>query len=83
VALIGDTKRREVLRDIMRILENGPPVGLTKDELLAAVVGYDEYLEANASAVNQSLPQPARSVLTGPQKGALLAYVATARRGDL
>lgn len=42
----------------------------------------DDYLETNAVAMNSSIPQPARSVLTTPQKAALLAYTAMRRWGS-
>lgn len=57
------------------------PVTLTKPDLLAAVAGIDDYLDANAAAMNQAIPQPARGALTNAQKAALFAYVAMTRFG--
>lgn len=62
-------------------LNDAGPLGLTKDDLTAAVSGLDDWLEANAAGANTAIPQPARSALSAPQKAALLSYVALARFG--
>lgn len=57
------------------------PLALTKDDLAAAVAGIDDYIEANAAAMNAAIPQPARGVMSNEQKAALFAYTALARHG--
>lgn len=54
---------------------------LTKANLLAAFSGIDGYFEANAAAMNTSIPQPARAELTTQQKAIIVAMVAIARYG--
>jgi dTDP-4-dehydrorhamnose reductase len=56
------------------------PLGLTKAELRAAVDAIDDWIEANASAFNTAIPQPARSALDTDQKTALFTYVLNRRR---
>lgn len=56
-------------------------VALSKADLRAAVDAIDDFLEANASAINNAIPQPARGALTVSQKARLLAYVTLKRFG--
>ncbi len=55
------------------------PCAVTKPELRAAIVGLDGYLDANQTAINQSIPQPARTALTQRQKAEVLGSVAAKR----
>jgi hypothetical protein len=48
---------------------------LTKAELRAAVDALDDFLNANAAAINSAIPQPARGALSASQKALLLEYV--------
>lgn len=73
--------RRQVMARLAAALDQEGPVGLSKDHLSAAAAGVDDWLEANAAALNAAIPQPARGALTTPQKAALLSYVALARFG--
>ena len=50
-------------------------LAMTKQELRAAVDAVDAFLESNAVAINNAIPQPARGVLTIKQKALLLMYV--------
>lgn len=52
---------------------------LTKAELRAAVDALDTFLNDNAAAINNAIPQPARGVLTTDQKARLLRAVIGAR----
>lgn len=71
---------RRVMRDYAdKAYTPGTPADLTKPDIIAAVQGIDAYLDANAAAMNQAIPQPARGVLTAPQKAHLFAAVALAR----
>jgi len=54
---------------------------LTKADLRAAIDALDSFLDANATAINNAIPQPARSILTTGQKARLLAYIALKRWG--
>ncbi len=48
---------------------------LTKADLQAAADALDDWLDANAAAINAAIPQPARASLTAKQKARLLRYV--------
>jgi len=53
--------------------------GLTVPELRAAFAAIDDYLIANAAAINSTIPQPARSALSTAQKAILLMMVVERR----
>ena len=57
------------------------PMTLTQPELLAAATGLDDYLDANATQINNAIPHPARGALTVQQKALMLAAVALERYG--
>lgn len=63
----------EFMRDPAR-LGNGAS-GLTKAQLRAAIDAADDWADANASAYNLALPQPARGALSAKQKAAILMFV--------
>lgn len=54
-------------------------VSIVKADLRAAVNAIDDWVEANASAFNTAIPQPARGALTTQQKAKLLWYVVQRR----
>lgn len=54
---------------------------LTKAELKAAVDAMDVWANDNAVALNNAIPQPARSALSTAQKNALFAIVTFKRYG--
>ncbi len=58
------------------------PMTLTKPQLVSAATGLDDYLDANATAINNAIPQPARGALTAPQKALLMAAVTLERWGQ-
>jgi len=60
---------------------NAEDCGITKAELRAAVDALDDFLDANATALNNALPQPARGALSTAQKARLLSYVTLRRWG--
>lgn len=74
-------QRREVMARLAAALDREGPVGLTKAELFAAAGAVDDWIEANAAAMNAALPQPARGALNMPQKAVLFAFTALARAG--
>lgn len=49
--------------------------GVTKADLKAAVNALDDFLVANATAINTAIPQPARASLTAAQKARMLMWV--------
>ena len=61
------------------VLQMSPVTG--KAALRAAIDAVDDWLDANATAFNQAIPQPARSALTAAQKLELLYIVARKRFG--
>lgn len=74
MAVLNDGDRHAVWAAFMR--GNAEAFGaLTKPDLRAAVNALDDFLNTNVSAINQAIPQPARSTLTAPQKALLLQYV--------
>lgn len=76
------TQKRAVKADIMRLYsDRHDPCALTKDQLAAAVDAVDGWIEANAIAFNNALPQPARGALTAAQKAELLYRVTLKRYG--
>lgn len=79
MAVLSDDDRLAVWTRWMR--ENAEPCGITKADLRAAVNALDVFLDANATAINNAIPQPARGALTTAQKARLLAYVTLKRWG--
>jgi hypothetical protein len=59
------------------------PCGITKADLRAAVDAVDDWVEANQTAFNLAIPQPARGALSATQKALLLDYVVRKRIADL
>lgn len=75
MAVLSDSDRQALWADFMRNFPAGESCGITKAELRAAVNGLDDYMNTNASAINQAIPQPARGTLTASQKARLLVWV--------
>lgn len=73
--------RRAIMARLAAALDSEGPVTLTKADLTAAVAGIDDYIEANAAAMNAAIPQPARGQMSAGAKAALFAYVAITRHG--
>jgi hypothetical protein len=76
MAILSDPDREagfaKYLRD--RNAEGGG-VPLTKNDIRAAFNALDDFFSTNAAAVNQTIPQPARSGLTTAQKATLAISV--------
>ncbi len=49
--------------------------GVTKANIKAAVNALDDFLVANAAAINSTIPLPARTSLTAAQKARMLMWV--------
>lgn len=54
-------------------------ISVTKDDLLAVFNALDDWFDANASTINQAIPQPQRGQLTARQKARIVALVLRAR----
>lgn len=59
------------------------PGSLVKNDIRAAVNAMDDFLEANAAAINAAFPQPFRSTASTADKAAIIAFVAMRRAGML
>lgn len=79
MAVLTPDKRLEVRDEAMRDPRLGLLNGLLKGDLAAAINGLDDYVNANAAAINAAIPQPARANLTTPQKALLLMFVVAKR----
>jgi hypothetical protein len=77
MAVLPDAARRALWARFMA--ENTGPLTITKAELRAAVDAIDGYIDANGTAMNQAIPQPARGALSAGQKALLFAWVALRR----
>jgi hypothetical protein len=77
VAVLSDPDRQEVTAKYMT--DNAEEFTLTKVDIRAAVNAFDDYFNANAAAINQALPQPARAALSQSQKAHLLTLVIAQR----
>lgn len=74
MAVLSDNDRAEVWAQWMR--DNADTVGaMTKSDLRAAANALDDFLNTNATAINNAIPQPARGVLSTSQKARLLMLV--------
>lgn len=78
MANLVDGDRFAVFAQYMR--DNQEPINLTKADLRAAVDAVDAWVEANKSAYNTAIPQPARAELSATQKTFLLLAVVMKRR---
>lgn len=78
MAVLNDETRAAIWAEFQRA--NREQTGaLTKADLRAAVNAIDDWIEANASAFNQAIPQPARSALSLKQKAMIFWYCTTRR----
>lgn len=79
------TERRETARDFARRLfvEGNQTARFNLDELRDAVVAIDEFLDANAAAVNAAFPASFRASATSLEKAAIVAFCAMRRAGLL
>jgi len=73
MAVLTDASRREIWAKWMR--ENEDPVSIVKSDLRAAFNALDDFMNTNATAVNNAIPEPAKSSLSTPQKARILMEV--------
>lgn len=83
MAVLSDAERGALHAEIMAQLSaiRESTGSLTKADLCAAIDALDSFLDANATAINNAIPQPARGVLSTAQKARLLALVTLKRWG--
>lgn len=74
-----DADRRTIVEEILLKNREGEIDSLTFADLLALVGAIDDWVVAKAAEFNSTLPQPARGVLTTPQKALSLSYVVRRR----
>lgn len=81
MAVLSTANRAAISVDIQqqfsRVFET---IALTKAEIQAAIDATDVWIDANASAFNLALPEPARTNLTAKQKTRLFFAVASKRQ---
>jgi len=79
MAVLSDNDRIAVWRQWMQENKEAIAGALTKAELRAAIDAADTWANDNQSAYNTALPTPARTVLSTPQKVAVLMFVVAKR----
>ena len=62
MAVLSDQDRADVTQEFMQQAKG--PLTIVKTDVRACVNGLDDYYNANAGAINQSLPLPGRTALT-------------------
>lgn len=83
MAVLSDNARAEVWADAMRQLSNDrETVSIIKTDLRATINAIDDWIVANATAFNNTLPTAAKNGLTTSQKARLFALVETRRYVD-
>lgn len=84
MAVLSDGNRFTLYSEFQREASaNRDALPLTKANLRAAVDAIDNYFDANTTALNTAIPQPARGALTTKQKTLIAAYVLLKRAGVL
>lgn len=77
------TNEREALNALFQRHESAIRAvlgGITKAELLQAVVDIDAWIDNNVSSFNSAISEPARTVLTSKQKYWLFQRIVDAKR---
>jgi hypothetical protein len=84
MAVLNDADRKTVWAEFMSTLSaRREACSLKKAELRAAVDAIDAWVDANATAFNAAIPQPARTALTAKQKAEVLMFVVSKRWGAI
>lgn len=80
MAVMDAAGRLQAFRDMLdEIRKAGTPCNITKAQMQAAVDAIDDWIDANAAAMNSALPTAARNGLTTTQKAMLLMAVIARR----
>ncbi len=82
MAVLSDADRKDIWAAFMdESTSSRDKLDVSKTELRAAVNAIDQFLDANAAALNNAIPAAPRAKLTAAQKARLL--VAVVRRRHL
>ena len=73
MAFLAESDRQAIWSEWMSA--NEASISVTKADLRAVFDALDTFLENNAGAINNAIPQPARAALSAPQKAQILVYV--------
>jgi hypothetical protein len=76
------TEEARLLASAKAIREFVGEISIEKADVRAAIAALDNFLENNRAAINNSIPEPAKSSLTVQQKIGLLAFVLMRRLED-
>lgn len=80
MAILTDAQRQATRDKLMRDIDAGwVDLAATKPELRLLIDDLDNYLDANAAAINLAISASIRSKFTAAQKARALAYVALKR----
>lgn len=80
MAVMDAAGRLQAYRDMLdEVRRADTPCNVTKAQLQAAVDAIDDWLDANAAAMNSALPVAARTGLSTTQKAMLLMAVISRR----
>jgi len=81
MATLTSAQRQQLWADFMEIASSqGINLPLLKSELRDAFDGLDDYFDAHAGDINNSIPQPARSALTPEAKALMVEFLMRKRR---
>lgn len=79
MAVLSEGDRAALSQDVNRDPPTIQGLAITRAQLRAAIDAIDDWVDANVTAFNQAIPQPARSALTARQKASLLLYIVRRR----
>lgn len=80
MAALTTEQRREIWAEAMREMSREwESCSVTKNDLLVVFNALDDWFDANASTINQAIPQPQRGQLTARQKARIVALILRAR----
>ncbi len=76
MAVLPDADRANIAAEFNRaISDDRETCAALKDDIRQAINALDDFLNANATAVNNAIPLPARTRLTTAQKARCLMFV--------
>lgn len=75
MATLSPSDRAAVAAELNRAFPPGESCAALKDDIVAAVAALDALLDAQATAINNAIPLPARGTLTTAQKARCLMFV--------
>lgn len=84
MAVLTAGERQQVLEALIRrYAANHGPYSVTRDDVKAAIGAIDDFLDANAAAINNAFPEPFKSNMGANAKAAIVSVVAARRAGIL